>query len=117
MKRIFLILAAVVFMVSLNNANAYVNVGVSFGFHDTLAPYGTWVSVGNYGPVWRPAVAAGWRPFTYGHWVYTSAGPYWDGYEPYAWAVYHYGHWVFEPGYGWCWVPGYEYSAAPVSWA
>ena len=116
MKRIFLIAVALLFL-SLGSAHAYTDVNFSIGFHDTLSPYGTWVHVSRYGDVWRPHVAASWRPFTYGHWVYTSSGPYWDGYEPYAWVVYHYGHWVWLDGYGWAWVPGYEYSYAPVSWA
>lgn len=116
-KQMTIVLAVLLFC-GLGSAHAYTNVAFSIGFHDTLSPYGSWVNVGTYGEVWRPHVAASWRPFTYGHWVYTSAGtPYWDGYEPYAWCVYHYGHWQFVPGYGWCWVPGYEYSAAPVSWA
>lgn len=117
MKKILLIFAAIILLCSLNSANAYTNVDFSIGFHDTLSPYGSWVHVASYGNVWRPRVAAGWRPFTAGHWSYTNSGPYWNGEEPYAWCVYHYGHWVFDPNYGWCWVPGYEYSAAPVSWA
>jgi hypothetical protein len=116
MKRIFLIAVALLFF-SLGSAHAYTDVSFSIGFHDTLSPYGTWVHVSRYGDVWRPRVAAAWRPFTNGHWVYTNSGPYWDGYEPYAWVVYHYGHWVWLEGYGWAWVPGYQYDAAPVSWA
>lgn len=98
-------------------AQAYTDVSFSFGFHDALAPYGTWVSVSNYGNCWRPAVAAGWVPYSYGHWDYTSYGPTWAGTEPYAWATYHYGHWVFSEAYGWIWVPGYTWSPANVVWS
>jgi hypothetical protein len=82
-----------------------------------LAPYGSWVQVSSYGEVWRPHVSAGFVPYINGHWVYTSYGPTWVGYEPWAWAPYHYGQWVNAAGYGWVWVPGYEWSPARVAWA
>src|SRR5690242_13406034 len=48
---------------------------VSFDtFRDGLAPYGEWVTVGAYGRVWRPHVAAGWRPYYYGRWEWTDEG-------------------------------------------
>jgi hypothetical protein len=35
---------------------------VSFSaFHDELAPYGEWVTVGAYGRVWRPRTRRRWR--------------------------------------------------------
>jgi len=98
-------------------SQAYTNVSVSIGFHDALAPYGTWVNYSNYGNCWRPTAYAGWSPYTEGHWVYTSYGPMFDSPEPYAWATYHYGQWVFSAGYGWIWVPGYDYYPSRVSWA
>ena len=33
-------------------------------FYEALAPYGTWVDYGNYGPVWYPTkVSSSWRPY------------------------------------------------------
>jgi len=98
-----------------------VDVGVSAGltfdtFHAPLTPYGEWVSVGSYGNVWRPRVAAGWRPYYYGRWEWTSEGWLWVSDEPYGWAVYHYGRWAFDDYYGWIWVPGYQWAPAWVTW-
>jgi hypothetical protein len=98
-------------------AQAYTNFSLSFGFHDALAPYGSWVNYGSYGQVWHPYASAGFVPYTQGHWVYTSYGPTWQGNEPWAWAAYHYGHWVFTPQYGWIWVPGYTWTPGAVNWA
>jgi len=36
--------------------------------------------------------------------------------EPWGWATYHYGRWVNLDGTGWCWVPGYTWAPAWVSW-
>jgi hypothetical protein len=119
MKKIFLImllLLAGTFGLS-GTSQAYTNVSVSIGFHDALAPYGTWVNYSNYGNCWRPHAYAGWSPYTQGHWEYTSYGPMWDSPEPYAWATYHYGQWVYSASYGWIWVPGYDYYPSRVSWA
>ncbi|MCI0616973.1 hypothetical protein L0244_28690, partial [bacterium] len=119
MKKIFLIMF--LFLVGTigisGTSQAYSNVSFSIGFHDALAPYGTWFSYSNYGNVWRPRAYAGWSPYTEGHWVYTSYGPMWDTPEPYGWATYHYGQWVFTAAYGWIWVPGYDYYPSRVSWA
>src|SRR5512133_478309 len=66
--------------------------GVTYDtFHGALSPYGEWVSVGAYGQVWRPRVAAGWRP-------------------------YYQGRWAYDDFYGWVWVPGYQWAPAWVSW-
>src|SRR5512138_199900 len=85
-------------------------------FHGALAPYGEWVAVGNYGTVWRPRVAAGWRPYYYGRWEWTNEGWLWVSDEPWGWAAYHYGRWAYDGYYGWVWVPGYEWSPAWVTW-
>ena len=80
-------------------------------FQGPLAAYGEWVDVGSYGWAWRPfRVAAGWRPYLYGHWAWTDEGWLWVSDEPYGWATYHYGRWAFEPGWGWVWVPGHEWA-------
>jgi len=85
-------------------------------FQGPLQPYGDWVVVGNYGQVWRPRVAAGWRPYYYGRWEWTNEGWFWVSDEPWGWAAYHYGRWAYDPYYGWIWVPGYEWAPAWVSW-
>ncbi len=85
-------------------------------FHGALQPYGDWVVAGNYGRVWRPRVAAGWRPYYYGRWEWTNEGWLWVSDEPWGWAAYHYGRWAYDPYYGWLWVPGYEWAPAWVSW-
>lgn len=121
MKRMtttFLILAALL-LSNVAVAQAYTSVSLSFSYHDTLAPYGTWVNVASYGNCWRPyaAVRVGWRPYLYGHWVYTSYGPTWVGDEPWSWCAYHYGHWVFTDAFGWIWVPGYQWVPSDVVWS
>lgn len=85
-------------------------------FQTSLAPYGEWVVVGSYGRVWRPHVHAGWRPYFYGRWEWTSEGWLWVSDEPFGWAAYHYGRWTLDPVAGWVWVPGYQWAPAWVSW-
>jgi uncharacterized protein DUF6600 len=90
---------------------------VSFStFDEPLRGYGDWVSVGAYGTVWRPRVPAGWRPYYYGRWEWTTEGWLWVSDEPFGWATYHYGRWTFDRGYGWLWVPGFQWAPAWVSW-
>ncbi|HEY7215006.1 MAG TPA: DUF6600 domain-containing protein, partial [Thermoanaerobaculia bacterium] len=80
-----------------------------------LARYGSWVTVDG-SPYWRPRVAAGWRPYYDGRWIYTPAGLTWISYEPWGWVPYHYGSWDYLPAYGWVWQPGYVWSPAWVYW-
>lgn len=98
-------------------AQAAVTVDISV-FHDSLAPYGTWIDDPVYGQVWRPAgMAPGWRPYTEGRWAYTDDyGWIWVSDEPWGWAPYHYGRWLLEPGVGWVWVPGSVWAPAWVVW-
>jgi hypothetical protein len=105
------------------DAPARLEVGASFqinavaDFHVPLAAHGVWVEVGSYGRCWRPAaVAVGWRPYTYGHWVWTDCGWYWVSDEPWAWACYHYGSWHHDSIHGWVWVPGTVWAPAWVEW-
>lgn len=114
--KIAVLLAAVLFL-GTSAAYSTTNVDFSISFHDVLSPYGTWVNVSHYGNCWQPRVSEGWRPFTYGHWEYASVGPTWVGNEPWTWCAEHYGHWVFASNVGWVWVPGYEWSPAPVEWS
>ena len=92
--------------------------GISFQtFYDALASYGTWIQSDDYGYVWQPTETdPDWAPYTEGHWVYSDAGWTWVSDEPWGWATYHYGRWVNLDGTGWCWVPGYTWAPAWVSW-
>lgn len=86
-------------------------------FDTSLAPYGEWVVAAHHRRVWRPrGVAAGWRPYFHGRWVWTDGGWFWDSDEPWGWATYHYGRWYVDPVYGWSWVPGYAWAPAWVTW-
>jgi len=105
------------------NARADLEVGGSFSihaeadFHAPLAVHGTWIEVGSYGRCWRPAhIAVEWRPYCYGHWVWSDCGWFWESDEPWGWACYHYGRWVWESDYGWIWIPGVEWAPAWVEW-
>ena len=101
----------------------YVDPGSSgvYGTED-LDSYGVWTEVPNYGPVWRPTVAAGWAPYRSGRWVWEDwYGWTWVSYDPWGWAPYHYGRWFFDAGFGWCWYPGARgfhnyWSPALVGW-
>src|SRR5579871_5612318 len=81
-----------------------------------LTPEGTWVTVGSYGHCWHPRVAADWRPYCEGQWVWTDCGWFWQSDEPWGWACYHYGSWVDDPAEGWVWIPGTEWAPAWVEW-
>jgi hypothetical protein len=86
-------------------------------FYGQLAPYGQWEQNPQYGWVWVPGgVAAGWQPYTEGHWAYTDAGWAWVSDEPWGWAAYHYGRWYDDATYGWTWVPGVQWAPAWVAW-
>ncbi len=97
--------------------SATVQIHATAEFTEPLAAHGAWIEVRSYGRCWRPAgVSVEWRPYCYGHWVWTDCGWYWASDEPWAWACYHYGWWGYEPEYGWFWVPGVEWAPAWVSW-
>ncbi len=86
-----------------------------------LEQYGSWRPHPRFGEVWVPTgVPPDWRPYAYGHWVYTDEwGWYWvsdDVEADWGWVVFHYGRWVFERGFGWFWVPGDEWAPAWVDW-
>jgi hypothetical protein len=86
-------------------------------FYEPLAQFGYWIDLPGYGWCWYPAsVEQGWRPYSYGHWVWCDEGWYWDSDEPWAWATYHYGRWAWDSFYGWVWVPDVEWGPAWVSW-
>src|SRR4029077_8142588 len=83
------------------------------GYED-LDDHGHWHYVADYGPVWTPtAVAVGWAPYRYGHWVWVEPwGWTWVEDEPWGFAPFHYGRWAFVES-SWCWVPG-PVVVAPV---
>jgi hypothetical protein len=86
---------------------------------DSLVPYGAWVVSGRYGRVWAPSTAvvgAGWRPYTYGHWVLTEYGWTWVDAHPWAYSVHHYGRWAWDPAYGWVWLPDTVWGPGWVAW-
>src|SRR5262249_18333620 len=84
-------------------------------YENALAPYGQWVDDSNYGQVWRPEVAYGWRPYVDGYWAWTPYGWTWVSSEPSAWTL-HYGRWGFVTALGWAWVPGSVWGPAWVDW-
>jgi hypothetical protein len=83
-----------------------------------LLPYGVWSTHPEFGWVWQPHdVQPWWQPFAVGEWIVTQDGsPYWRSGYPYGWATEHYGSWTYDERKGWLWVPGNDWSAAPVSW-
>ena len=48
-------------------------------FRIALEPYGSWRRHARYGDIWIPnRLPRDWRPYEYGHWVYTEEwGWYW----------------------------------------
>lgn len=84
-------------------------------YHE-LSMYGVWTDIEPFGPVWRPTVVSGWRPYVNGHWLWSNWGWTWVSYEPFGWAVYHYGYWHYDPIWGWLWLPGDKWFSARVKW-
>jgi hypothetical protein len=86
-------------------------------FYDALAPYGSWVDYGKYGPVWYPTkVASSWRPYLDGRWTPGRSGWVFETSEPWGWATYHYGNWMPTTAYGWVWSPGSTWYPATTAW-
>ena len=87
-------------------------------FMQALLPYGSWMTHPQFGWVWQPHdVQPWWQPFSVGEWMVTLDGtPYWRSGYPFGWATEHYGSWTFDESKGWLWIPGNEWSAAPVAW-
>jgi hypothetical protein len=75
------------------------------GYSD-LDAAGSWAPTPDYGPVWYPTVAVGWRPYSVGHWAYVYPWGYtWIDDAPWGYAPFHYGRWAVFGG-RWGWVPG-----------
>jgi len=68
---------------------------------------GSWVTVPEYGTVWRPAVIVSddWAPYREGRWLWRGDDYVWLSFEPWGWVPYHFGRWAFVSSFGWCWVP------------
>lgn len=94
--------------------------GVATNFYSSLAPYGTWVNVPDYGWCWQPTVVVvdpAWQPYSNnGYWLWTDQGWYWNSYYSWGWAPFHYGRWCQSPGYGWLWCPDNTWGPAWVCW-
>jgi hypothetical protein len=94
--------------------------GTAADFYDSLAPYGTWVNVPNYGWCWKPTVEVinpVWQPYcNNGTWLWTDQGWYWNSYYSWGWAPFHYGRWCQYPGCGWLWCPDNGWGPAWVCW-
>jgi hypothetical protein len=89
-------------------------------FYDSLAPYGSWVTVPDCGLCWQPTTVVlnpVWRPYyDHGHWVYTDSGWFWQSGYSWGWAPFHYGRWLPDHRFGWVWSPGRVWAPAWVSW-
>ena len=120
MKRLGLTIAILIVLSGMTSpsADARGGFGITLGvFYSSLGSHGEWISVDAGVYAWRPMrVAAGWRPYWDGRWIWTDDGWYWDSDEPWAWATYHYGRWYYDDYYGWIWTPGYEWAPAWVEW-
>ena len=111
------VLSASVTIATLTPAHAQ----VPAEFQSALEPYGSWQPHPHFGEVWVPYdLPPGWRPYTYGRWVYTEEwGWYWVSDEEEAdwgWVAFHYGRWAHDRRLGWFWVPGDEWGPAWVDW-
>jgi hypothetical protein len=85
-------------------------------YYDELYDYGSWSHEASIGYVWRPRVAVGWQPYSFGRWMWTAYGWTWIPNEPWGWAPFHYGRWGHSAR-GWYWIPQRAWGPAWVSWA
>lgn len=89
-------------------------------FRDSLAPYGSWRYIDNYGWGWQPYVVArysDWTPYCDdGRWLYSNQGWYWNSDYSWGWAPFHYGRWWRDPRLGWTWFPGRTWAPSWVMW-
>ena len=115
--RLFVVLSALFCaVVAPSPARAQGDVSFDF-FYDSLAPYGDWIRVGDYGLCWTPTnVDPDWSPYSDGYWAYTDAGWTWVSYEDFGGIVYHYGRWIHLDDGRWCWMPDSQWAPCWVSW-
>ena len=82
-----------------------------------LDSYGDWVYVDTFSSwMWRPRIALGWAPYSYGRWYWTPVGWNWISYEPWGWYPFHYGSWYLDASFGWVWGWDSIWSPAWVHW-
>ncbi|MBI3597258.1 MAG: hypothetical protein HY203_08920, partial [Nitrospirae bacterium] len=63
---------------------------------------------------WTPATV---NLYFNGYWAwYKRCGWTWVSSDPFGYVTFHYGAWIYDPVFGWCWVPGYTWRPAYVSW-
>ena len=86
----------------------------------TFEENGRWERVyyeGEYRTYWRPTrVAAGWAPFTVGHWTDWYGDSCWIPEESFGYVTHHYGNWVYVDNL-WYWAPpvvGVSVGVGPV---
>ena len=117
MKRFFILLAFILFVIGLANSQHDFRASGRFGvFYTSLSQHGEWFQ-SDFGDAWRPLhVQHGWRPYVYGRWAWTDYGWYWVSSEPFGWATYHYGRWYYDNYYGWIWIPDSEWGPGWVEW-
>ncbi len=85
--------------------------------YDELETYGTWYEIEYYGFAWRPfGMKHSWIPYTIGQWEATDEGWLWVSDFAWGWLPFHYGRWYDHPEIGWCWIPGYDWAPAWVTW-
>ncbi|MFZ2650936.1 MAG: DUF6600 domain-containing protein [Burkholderiaceae bacterium] len=89
---------------------------------EDLDRHGRWEHSDEHGQLWIPrGVAAGWAPYSSGHWVWIRPwGWTWVDDAPWGFAPFHYGRWVYYRS-NWCWTPGTRvhrpvYAPALVVW-
>jgi len=93
-----------------------VGLDVSY-FYESLSPYGIWVNHPIHRYVWVPSrMSLGWRPYTWGQWVWTDYGWTWSSQFVWGWGPFHYGRWGWESDLGWYWVPGTVWGPCWVTW-
>ena len=76
----------------ISSVSAYADGGREEWLPEEVSPYasqfdtyGTWRSEPEYGYVWYPRVATGWRPYTQGSWAWTPYGWTWVPNERWGW--------------------------------
>jgi hypothetical protein len=84
-----------------------------------LSRQGRWRYSTSYNTyMWIPYhVDGGWSPYYNGQWIWHPIYGYvWHSYDSWGWYTHHYGRWHWSYYDGWCWLPGYRWSPAWVSW-
>jgi hypothetical protein len=82
-------------------------------FDQPLAQHGHWAMSAQWGRVFVPAAAAGWRPYQNGRWLENR---FWRSDDPWGWATDHYGRWGRDAALGWVWVPDTRWGPSWVAW-